>query len=184
MNYKMSFIIRGDLLDGNWTHIVHQCNCLTVYPYGLSKSISDQYPYADIYSFRKKLGNRNLATEDTRGIPGTIVVAEPPSNGVIVFNFLAQYEKGKPLKYQNSSIDATSLLDTSENREKWFASCLSVMEMVGIQKYQIKVLAFPDHIGCGLAGGNWEHYKNMIDEFAVRVRSQGTIVCIVLKDNL
>ena len=178
----MSFIIQGDLLDGNWSHIIQQCNCLVVYPHGLSKSIADRYYYANIYSLRMPQGSRNLATEQTRGTPGTIVVAEPPagSQAPIVFNFMAQYEMGKPLKYQRVH---NEIVDNAQNREKWFVACLLAMEMTGIKKYNIKVLAFPDHIGCGLAGGNWEHYKKMIDDFAERIKSQGVIVCIILKDN-
>lgn len=152
----MSFIIRGDLLDGKWTHIVQQCNCCTRSSRGLAKSIADKYPYSDIYARR----NQN-------DIPGGVLVAEGP--GPVIFNFMAQYEPGKP----------KTSMDSYEIREKWFESCLLLMESVGISKYQIRILAFPYGIGCGLAGGNWERYKNMIDEFAKRVQLYGVTVYIV-----
>ena len=43
--------VKGDLLDFSTdSYIVHQCNCVTNTPKGLSQSIFAKFPGADIYS--------------------------------------------------------------------------------------------------------------------------------------
>ena len=36
--------------------------------------------------------------------------------------------------------------------------------------------AFPYKIGCGLAGGNWDHYLPMIEDFTVKYQKHVTLV--------
>jgi O-acetyl-ADP-ribose deacetylase (regulator of RNase III) len=78
-------------------------------------------------------------------IPGTISV----HNNVI--NMYAQIYPGKS-NYPN---------DTPELRLQYFKSCLHE-----ISKLQGESIAFPYNIGCGLAGGNWQEYKQLISEFS------------------
>ncbi|AYV85224.1 MAG: hypothetical protein Satyrvirus7_18 [Satyrvirus sp.] len=176
----MSTEINGDLLDGSWPHIVQQCNCLTVKPHGLSKQIADKYPYADIYSKRKQYLNQNLATEDTQGVPGTIVVSSPTTANPTIFHFLSQYEMGPPGKYKRTT---TNIIDNCKNRQIWFGTCLAELENRLLEKYSVKKIAFPDHIGCGLAKGNWEIYKKMLDDFATRIKKREINTYIVKLTN-
>ena len=62
--------------------------------------------------------------------------------------------------------------DTPEEREMWFKQCLD--ELGQCKGY--KTLAFPYKIGCGLAGGNWDHYFSMILDFAVKYNKHVTLV--------
>lgn len=157
-------IIEGDLLNCKEVYIVQQCNCLTVYPHGLSKSIADKFPWADPYSSRTKVPGRNLAVQEDRPQPGTIKIltspkniSEIPKNVICMF---AQWGPGTPLKFTSYP---DYKIDTRENREKWFQECLD--KIAGIKDSGIKELAFPYKIGCGLAGGNWSRYRNMIMKF-------------------
>lgn len=75
-------------------------------------------------------------------VPGTISV-----NGGVIAMF-AQYRPGKNRN--------------GENREEWFRLCLAE-----ISKLDIDSIAFPYGIGCGLAGGNWSTYFEMIRQFAI-----------------
>jgi hypothetical protein len=80
--------VHGDLLFMK-IPIVQQCNCLTVKTHGLSQSIAERYPWANLYATRRPLGHRNLAIKADRGRPGTIRIL---SNGIDpdVICFLAQ----------------------------------------------------------------------------------------------
>lgn len=72
MSYRYVY---GDLLSRiDVDAICHQVNCLTIKPHGLSLKLAEKYPGADIYRHRKGIENRNLASIDTRGIPGTIKI--------------------------------------------------------------------------------------------------------------
>jgi len=78
-------------------------------------------------------------------IPGTISINQN------IINMYAQYYPQKP-KYDN---------DTTEKRIEWFKLCLNE-----ITKYDIRELSMPYNIGCGLAGGDWNTYFNIISDFA------------------
>ena len=90
------------------------------------------YPYADCY--------KNRAASDEPGkirIDGGLVV-----RGVI--GLTGQYHPGKP--------KSAGLYDCVADREKWFADGLAqIGQLPGVES-----VAFPDHIGCGLAGGECE----------------------------
>ena len=61
--------------------------------HGLSQSIAEKFPQANLYATRRPLGTRNLAVEEDRGIPGTIKVF--PSQTPVVICLLAQWDYGK-----------------------------------------------------------------------------------------
>lgn len=161
-------IIVGDLLEFECDMIVQQCNCLTVKPHGLSKIISDKWEEADIYSKRNKIGHRNLATEEDRGVPGTclIIKLEKESNCKYVASIFGQWKPGKVDSIYN--YPKSQLLETSEQRERWFERGLEDLEIKLKGLNEIKRVAFPYCIGCGLAGGNWKKYLKMIRDFDER----------------
>jgi O-acetyl-ADP-ribose deacetylase (regulator of RNase III) len=51
--------------------------------------------------------------------------------------------------------------DTRENRIRWFVHCLKQLKALNI-----KSVGLPYQIGCGLAGGDWTTYFEIIQEFA------------------
>ena len=164
MSYRLKY---GDILNmSDVDCICHQVNCLTVEAHGLSLRIAEKYPFADIYKNRTRLQNRNLATVETRGIPGTIEIYQ---QSPAVICMLAQYDYGRCNKRYQRSIPPYK--DTANQRVQWFQQCL---DKIGATSF--KRIAFPFKIGCGLAGGDWKMYHKMLKEFAVKFNKDVTIV--------
>jgi hypothetical protein len=162
--------IFGDLLKikGEFTYIIQQCNCLCVHPHGLAEDIANAFPYANVYGKRKQMGRRNLAYPEYRDTPGTFrTYFGSKLNDPTIVALFAQYDFGKSGRdYGNRPKDYD---DSNENREKWFKSSLfsfgEHVENMGLDKEKVTIY-FPFKIGCGLAGGDWSHYKPMIEEFS------------------
>lgn len=92
--------IHGNLLNAKESYICHQCNCVTIKSHGLSKTISDIYPWADLYKTRPKKSPNSTTHPDN---PGTIIQLEPPTNSSkfhTILCFLAQWGPSKPNVYQ------------------------------------------------------------------------------------
>ena len=146
----------GDLLESEADWIVQQCNCLTVRAHGLSRDIAAKFPDSNPYVTRRAVDNRNLAQEADRSVPGTIEVM-----GRVVC-LMAQWRPGNLCSPYFLRYPESDPPETAAQREVWFKACLANLNGISGR------VAFPDHIGCGLAGGNWEHYEQMIEHFAER----------------
>lgn len=139
--------------------IVHQVNCLCVKAHGLSQKIALKYPWADIYATRQRDGDRNLAVVEDRGTPGTITVFKSPKLFYPdVVCFLSQWDFGT-VERQYRKIPPYR--DTRENRQKWFYQCLQQLKAL-----HVKTVGIPYQIGCGLGGGDWTTYFEIIKHFA------------------
>lgn len=147
-------IIHGDLLNSGEKYIAQQCNCVTIRGLGLSHSIAQKYPYANVYAKRIPISKgRNRAKISSQ--PGTIEVCMPPNNeGPIVICMYAQYSPGKVKTREDSTV----------NRLQWFEQCLKEIEKLGITR-----VAMPYLIGCGLAGGNWKDYSEKLNQSKLEV---------------
>jgi O-acetyl-ADP-ribose deacetylase (regulator of RNase III) len=145
--------IHGDLTKINTQYISHQCNCTSKKVAGLAKNIFEKFPWSDIYSRRSPLAKENLRS-DLPG-PGSISIHGDGENQRYVINMLAQIYPGKP-KYPEDINDGYS------SREKYFISCLNQIAKIE----NLESIAFPKFIGCGLAGGSWERYREFIENFA------------------
>ena len=144
--------IRANLLDATQEYIAQQCNCYTVRAHGLAATISKHH--GNPYETRRPVApNRNLAVKEDRDVPGTIRILD---NRVICM--FAQLCPGKPGRYKSYP---DYHIDTYTQRIEWFQQCLEA-----IQDMAPKSVAFPWTIGCGLAGGDWDTYKKMIEDFA------------------
>lgn len=135
-------VIEGDLFDcpqGDGEYLVHQCNCITRRAAHLAYQVFKKYPHANIYAPRAK-------TQHTDP-PGRLLVVHP------VVNLLAQWCPGGPNK---------TSIDTPEQREKWFLEALGRLSKIP----GATTFSFPHRIGCGSAGGNWDTYKQYINDFA------------------
>lgn len=143
----------GDLLTSKEDYIIQQCNCISVKPHGLSKYIAEKRG-CDPYSIRRCVGNKNLAVEKDRAIPGTIYVKDS------VICLFAQYGMGQPYMYNNKN---KQWRDGYQNRLQWFTEAL---EKIPLLEPTPKSLGVPFKIGCGLAGGNWKQYKKILEEFS------------------
>lgn len=135
----MEYQYNSDLLEVDAQIIAQQCNCITKQGKGLSADIAAKFPHADFYSKRTK-----------PSVPGTIEVRG--GNGKRwVCAMYAQYRPGGPNKG-----------DSVEDRVGWFQECLDRISKIK----NLRHIAFPDKIGCGLAQGDWTTYYTMLYSFA------------------
>ncbi len=154
-------IIDGDLFDSKEKYLIHQTNCVTNKAAHLSKDVFARYPYADVYASR---------TEPNK--PGTIEVRGNGNDQRYVINLMGQYYPGKP-KYPYSTLDGVRVRETYFHR-----GLLRIAKIPDLES-----VAFPWKIGCGAAGGIWEHYLGNITNFANYVEStQGTKVVIYRRE--
>jgi O-acetyl-ADP-ribose deacetylase (regulator of RNase III) len=154
-------IINGDILNAKESYICHQCNCVTKTSYGLSKSISNKYIWADIYKTRSE-NKQNVQELDE---PGTIIELEDPidpNKFHKVICFMSQIGPRKPNTYKKLYLNIYN--DTYENRKKWFRDCLHILD-----ENNYETVAMPYGIGCGLAGGKWDEYIKMLKECQTKI---------------
>lgn len=147
-------VVNDDLLNSKEDYICQQCNCNTKKGFGLSKYISDRFPWANVYKKRSQ--------PDT---PGTLKILEHPEEPDKFFRvicLMGQWLPGKPMTYKNYY--PTTFEDTYKNRKKWFKSCLKILDKNNYGK-----IAMPYLIGCGLAGGRWSDYKKMLEECKTQI---------------
>lgn len=153
--------IRGDLLDAKERYIAQQCNCVTVRPHGLSKSIADRWSHGDVYAGRSA---RSRNTAQKPDVPGSVVITENGPNEPILLHMMAQWTPSKPCSY--SKYYPSTYKDTIVNRKIWFQECLHALEEhVPSDEY----IAMPFRIGCGLAGGNWIEYRKMLEDTTCKI---------------
>lgn len=140
-------IVNKSLLKAEEKVILHQTNTKTTRGKGLSKQIFDMYPDANVYKNRHK--------KSMFSTPGTIQLVKTRNKKGekrYIINMFGQKYPGKPNRTD----------DTSEQREIWFRNCLMRVSKIK----NLKAIALPYRIGCGLAGGNWNNHKKILKTFA------------------
>ena len=150
--------IKGDLLESDARYIAHQCNCVTSHAAHLSKTVFNEFPWANIYANRAQYEYEDLPLLNE--LPGSIVVKGNGTNQRYVVNILGQYYPGK-VKYPNSQID------NYEARQKYFENALCRI----VEIRDLESIAFPHKIGCGAAGGDWDVYEGLIKKFATKTKA-------------
>jgi O-acetyl-ADP-ribose deacetylase (regulator of RNase III) len=151
-------IVNGDITETDCKYIAHQCNCNTVKSHGLSKTIATKWPWADVYSKRVQIGARNATTQPS--IPGTI---ELLTNGdITVICLFAQWAPGKCGDY--AKYYPKTYVDTVENRLSWFKECISKIDDLNLDE-----ITMPFKIGCGLAGGDWKIYEQILQDARTKI---------------
>lgn len=166
-------IIDGDLFTYKSDMIVQQCNCLTCRALGLAKDIADKYQ-VNSYQHRKCLyNNANCAIKEDRQTVGNIKIYRLKNkNTNYIACLFSQFAPGRPNHYYSNilaehidPLTQKSLIETKETREIWFKLCLKKLA-IQIKHLKCQIIAFPYAIGCGLAGGDWSNYYQMINEWA------------------
>lgn len=150
------YFITGNLLNAPVDYICHQVNCQGRMGSGIAKQIKERWPivydqYIAAFKEReeeivKLCGQWETPISVSETFLGHLQQI-PVSDTQTVINMFAQQWYG----YDNTrytSYDA-------------FRTCLG-----GIRDSVPKgsTIGFPDHIGCGLGGANWEVIKTMIEE--------------------
>ena len=90
----------------------------------------------------KKYPEANDYKNGTHGQPGTIKI-----HGHVI-NMFAQINTGKPKNPE-----------TKESRLELFKQCLAQIET----ELKGETVVFPNKIGCGLAGGDWTQYEQLLN---------------------
>ena len=147
--------VNGNLLTYPGIQVIgHQTNCLSVMGAGIAKQIKARWPevFREYCDYCK-------SQSDKHNLLGTIQVLKT-DDGKYIANLFGEYsfcesiapyeEGGKP---RHTDYDA--LKECLHRLHTWMAL------------NDIKTGGLPDHIGCGLAGGNWDGvvYPMIKDEF-------------------
>lgn len=140
-------IIEGNLLNSDAKYIVHQLNCKTFKSAGLAKQIFTKFSYSNIYLERQ--------TSNIEDKPGNIVIRGNGQDKRYIIGIFGQIYPGQPKTNKNS-------MDTIKHRKRYFFEGLKKIAEIK----NLESIAFPFMIGSGLAGGNWQEYKKLIDKFA------------------
>jgi hypothetical protein len=146
-------------------YLVQQENCAKSTPKGLSAAIRKKYPYGCILHLPP---SQRLPGEIMVRTPGTGGPQGPAPVGPVVVNFLAQRFPGKP----GSGMGFIS--DSCSYRQRYFQFCLDKLGALNLDSS--KNVVFPENIGCGLAGGNWKIYREMITKWAAKQKCHVWIV--------
>lgn len=159
-------VLAGGVLDDDLAvaAIVQQTNCIGTVGMGLAAGVAAKFPYGCPYAGRRLMPYGRFAVPEDRPLPGSIDVRPPHrlNAGPIVINMFAQWELGPALKY-NRVPAPPGTTDSCQQREQWFSECIKAIDALGDLSPSI---AFPHEIGCGLAGGRWAHYEDMIVRWA------------------
>lgn len=137
-------VINGDILTPNGDKnkiiiVCHQVNCMGVMGAGLALQIKNKFP--DVYEQYK---SRCKMIKKGIGGLGDVQYCSTKS-GYIIANIFSQYNYG----YKVCHTDYIAL----KNAFSYIAYC-----------YPNAAIRIPYRIGCGLAGGDWNIVKKIIEE--------------------
>ncbi len=166
----------GDLVEDKSIDVFcHQTNCFGKMGAGIAYQIANKYP--DAARRDKEYYNEQIKKYGTNvNMVGTILPVILPDKRICI-NMYAQYAPGRAVVkteldsdiYSNNNYEN---IDSRELREDYFKStleCLTTYLNDPICVERLKTVGFPKYIGCGIAGGIWNNYWNMITEFAKTV---------------
>lgn len=132
------------LLLEHVTYIVHQVNATGNSPGGLAAALVREYEAANVWA--------RESTEEH--LLGSVRIDH--TENVAIVSMYGQMHGGKPLKHGDKKAD----------RASYFARCLSDLRT---KLPDVCSIAFPEKIGCVIAGGDWSEYLAMITDFAVKM---------------
>ena len=162
--------IEGDLFESPEKYIVHQVNCTTTRAAHLAYHMFKRFPYSDVYTSRNGFGDQHhadLLMEDIdanpqtaamlrqEDIPGDILIRGNGEDRRYVIAILGQYYPGF-VRYANSEKDGVRA------RQKYFHQGLWKIAQIP----SLESVALPWKIGCSAAGGNWNTYYKILQNFA------------------
>jgi O-acetyl-ADP-ribose deacetylase (regulator of RNase III) len=157
----------GNILYAGDKYIIHQTfaklkidNALNRSGQGLGKALFDRYPYANVYANRVE----NYEPQQHE-LPGNIIICGDGIKQRFIINAIGQY-------YPSIS-DEHDALDTKLKRQEYFEACLDKVSRIN----NIQNIAIPWGIACGVGGGDWSIYFNMLQTFSKKImREQNAIV--------
>ena len=137
----------GDLLRSDCALICHQCNCLGSMGSGIAKQIREEYSevFAPYQAYCKKYGAKMLGQ--------ILIVPCSATPSRLIVNMFSQNEY-----YPRTKVHT--------EYDKFRSCCEKIKSYVkdNYANTSLVKIGFPDHIGCGLAGGNWDVVKQILEE--------------------
>ena len=134
--------VKGDLLQATENIIGHQVNCQGVMGLGLAAKIRNKYPI--VFERYKQLVNMHNSNKEI--LLGTTQVIKVNENKYVA-NLFGQFNYGRG-KRQTSYEHLYQSLDILKQKAK---------------KHNLTV-ALPHGLGCGLAGGDWDIVRELINK--------------------
>lgn len=128
--------LKGDLLKSGCDILCHQANCLGAMGAGIALQIKNQYPA--VFEAYKK----HCRESDSTKLLGTIQPV--PDGDSVIVNCFSQYHYSSVRKQTDYKAVRSCMQAVKDY-------ALSMSKKLG---RPVRV-GFPDHYGCGLAGGDW-----------------------------
>lgn len=143
--------ITGDLIamakSGEAKYIAHGCNCFMLMGAGIAKQIAEEFPIA--LEVDRGVGYKG----DMRKL-GDFTLAYDRDHDLTIFNMYTQYRPG-PVQEDDLHMDIATAFEELD-------FYLTKTTLFGTEAVR-KTIHIP-LIGCGIAGGNWEKIRELIDE--------------------
>ncbi len=156
--------ITGDLLGVKKGFIVQQTNCVTTRGAGLAGAIEKRFKFCNVY--KKRINKDGSVTQSEPGTYEVFVNPESDEDPVVVC-LMAQFAPGSSGNYLKGYITPEGVLDTYIQRLQWFHESMSKFLHVCARNkvdFRVEPVCIPYHIGCGLAGGDWKAYENLLHQ--------------------
>lgn len=169
-------LVNGDILETKCNFLMHQCNCISPYALGLAKKIFDKWPETNTYAGRANNGGGMRYESLMEGYRSGTYTIHKIDIGFRIVNMYAQFWPGPALAS-----------DTGDERLKVFEQILLKFRGHSLMKESEPMLlpivfAFPYKIGCGLGGGNWGEYENLIRAFAESLWDECKVLIVKLPE--
>lgn len=140
----MSKIITADITLVTRGVILHQVNCQDAMGAGVAKALYTKWP--TIKTSYHEVAN-NTTPEERFGNMQSVLV----SPYLMVINSFSQFSYGNA-KITGQVYTSEELLVHNIHKAAAYAACYNMS------------LYIPDHVGCGLAGGNWDTLSSRISD--------------------
>lgn len=134
--------VKGDLLQATENIIGHQVNCQGVMGLGLAAKIKNKYPIV----FKRYRQLVNMYNSNKKILLGTAQIIKVDENKYVA-NLFGQFYYGRGKRHTDYK-SLYQALETLKQKAK---------------KHNLTV-ALPYGLGCGLAGGNWNIVKGLINK--------------------
>ena len=153
----MLYEVKGDIVkDTQYTIFCHQVNCKGVMGAGLAKQIRERYP--SVYKDYMRECNSGYLLLGSK-------ICTSTADGRICVSMFAQDDYGHDKCYTDYKAFQIILDGLQDELQMFEANNPNPLK-----------IAFPKGIGCGLAGGDWNIIKPMIEKFAENVPNDVYII--------
>lgn len=137
--------IKGNLLDTHLNFIAHGVNCQNKMGSGVAKALFTKYPQVKEMYHKYYEESIHLAINGQEDFLGTVQPVDV-DDGKIVFNLFTQ---------ENYGYDGSLYVDYNSIKETF--------DILTKKCNYVNAIAIPK-IGCGLAGGDWDIVKTIINK--------------------